>query len=210
MTAPRVASAVGLWLLVAPAVDAVQAGRESIEARITRLRREPSCGGTEARLVGGPVISSSYALPERLGDKRLFRVLFFYAYITYSRGGVDSEIDSPHLTGRYDSRSDDAGECEPYVAPARLARAPMGKGYPRAVDELDDTQFERAQQELRDAVAKASSFYFEGRTDPEARAAARDFLARFDTMSEPGLRPYYRLLVPDFWRWVRARTGRAF
>ena len=210
MTARRVASALGLWLLVAPAVDGVQAGRESIEARIKRLRREPSCGGTEARLVGGPSISSSYALPERIGGKRLFRVFFFYAYITYGGGSVDSEIASPHLTGRYDSLSDDAGACAPYVVPARLARARMGKGYPRAVDELDDDQFERAQEELRDAVAKASNFYFEGRSDPEARAAARDFLKRFETMSEPGLRPYYRTLVPDFWRWVRARTGRAF
>ena len=46
MTARRVASALGLWLLVAPALDGAQAGGESIEARIERLRREPSCGGT--------------------------------------------------------------------------------------------------------------------------------------------------------------------
>jgi hypothetical protein len=152
----------------------------------------------------------SYPLPLYSDAGPSFR-LFFYPLKTKFLKGRSmpvAEALAPVVAARF--ASDGTGEsCERFSAPLQLdPGVTLGPRVPPEAAILGVRQFEMKQAELYALEEGVAAAYFAQDGSDAARQAVGDFFDLFFVISEPGLKPYYYYLSPDFWQWVEKMTGR--
>lgn len=203
---PRIAGClVSCVALSATVVAGEELSGATLQNKIKSIRYSDTC----ARMVA-PEHTSSYPLPILVNKAQTFRVLFYSVVTVPAQQGAKGDVRPPVAIGRFDAGSD--GTCEAYPMPmgVGVSSPALGPRWPVGVRELTMDQFARQQRTLFSVLAQAASGYFSGSTGARSQILAQEFLDRFEKMSEPGLRPYYRSLSPDFWQWIQDRTGKTF
>jgi len=86
-----------------------------------------------------------------------------------------------------------------------------GARYTAAAEALETEAFDAEAERLYALTEAAGRAFAAGRPAPskDDAAAARDYLALFETLAEPPLLAEYYRLNPRFWEWVRAAAGRS-
>lgn len=86
-----------------------------------------------------------------------------------------------------------------------------GPRYTAAAEALETEAFDAEADRLYALTETAGRAFAAGRPAPtkEDAAAARDYLALFETLAEPPLLAEYYRLNPRFWEWVRVAAGRS-
>jgi len=149
----------------------------------------------------------SFPLPGLTGGKPLFRV-FYFALADAGRPRLHphtARVRPPAYMAWWAADGGESG-CAPWrpdVPPPGDDTGPLLS--PEAA-RLSAREREAERMLLYKSLEKAAVHYFADRRDDRAMAEVRDFLRRFDLLSEPGLAPYYYRLAPNFWDWIE-RSG---
>jgi hypothetical protein len=152
----------------------------------------------------------SYPLPVKEEGQLTYGV-FFYALQKKGIGEGQKpvvEVGVPAVAARFMTEIPGGGCREFKTALKGGASSSLGPRFTPEAERMGMSRYDREQAELYAAIEKASAVYFKNGTDDEARKSAEDFFVRFTVMSEPGLRPYYHQLSPEFWDWAGQLTGK--
>jgi len=152
----------------------------------------------------------SYPLPLYSDAGPSFR-LFFYPLKTKFLKGHSmpvAEVLAPIVAARFASDGT-GGSCERFSAPLQLdPGVTLGTRFPPEAAILGVRQFEMKQAELYALEEGVAAAYFVQDNSEAARQTAGDFFDLFFAISEPGLRPYYYYLSPNFWQWIEKLSGK--
>ena len=152
----------------------------------------------------------SYPLPTFADGSPSFRLFFYPLSTKYVKGHSMPvvEVLAPVVAARL-ATVDSDGFCERFNVPLQLERgSTLGPRFHREAAILGVRQFEQRQEELYAMEEGVAAAYFAQDNSEAARQAAAEFFDFFFAMSEPGLRPYYYYLSPDFWQWMENLTGK--
>jgi hypothetical protein len=150
----------------------------------------------------------SYPLPLFSQGRREYRLFFYPLDRGVAKGQSSISVLPPVVAGRFSLESGEGG-CEDFKTPIQAdPGTTLGSRLHPEIERMGMRQLESMQEELYAALENASSAYFDQRTDDSAKEVAADFFDRFLALSEPGLKPYYYYLSPDFWDWIEKTTGR--
>lgn len=152
----------------------------------------------------------SYPLPLVSDGKASFRLFFYPLSSKFQKGRSMPvvEVLPPAAAARFSLGASDEA-CERFNVPLQLDRGvTLGPRFYPEVSLLGMRRFDLKQAELYSLLEAAAAAYFAQETSDEARRTADDFFELFLVMSEPGLKPYYYYLSPDFWQWVEKQTGK--
>lgn len=132
--------------------------------------------------------------------------LFFYPL-----GGTPDEgprMSEPAADAALDLRAGPGASCKERAGSRKEIKGP--RWTPEA-ERLDSDVFDAQSERLYALTEAAGAAFTAGRGTPSAEdaAAAREYLALFETLAEPPLLPEYYRLNPRFWEWVRRAAGRS-
>jgi len=152
----------------------------------------------------------SYPLPFYSDAGPSFRLFFYPLKTRYLKGRSmpAAEVLAPVVAARF-APDGTGGFCERFSAPLQLdPGVTLGPRFPPEAALLGVRQFEMKQAELFSLEEGVAAAYFSQDDSEAARQAVGDFFDLFFAISEPGLRPFYYYLNPDFWQWVEKMTGK--
>jgi hypothetical protein len=174
-------------------VDKLQA--DPLYRRAEQLRDAPTCSASVPIEFG-----RTFPVPLPGPDGR-FEVLF---YPSISSPGK-SVIMGPRFVGTF-ARSGGTDACAALPA-EKGAPSPLGAAVPEG---LSMKAYYRSEAVLFASLDKAAALYAKGGSPDDAgRKDLVDFVDAFTAASEPGLRPDYYRVNPEFWEWLRKEAGRS-
>lgn len=183
------------WTAAAPAPgpgeDATMVG---LEDRIKALKRAPGCGDLIAM-----EWLPSFPVPFRDKGAEAYKVLFFP--VARAEGKTPAVLPPAveavlPASGAPRCRALAGGEEE--LGPAETAAA---RG-------LDFSAFAGGRRKLLVLIERVAALYFAAGRGRESDRLAKEFADQFAVFHQPGLKAHYRKLNPDFWDWIKARSGR--
>lgn len=195
MRAPRLFPALAAAALVSGCARTdwqAQLKAEPLYQRAENLRQAPSCADVPIEF------GRSLPVPVKGGKQRL-TVLFYPLAIAPGK----STVFTPLYTGGFGLGADEPAQC----AKLPSTQAPQALG-PAVPPGLSGSAYDQAEAKLFASLQATAAAYFSGQTTGEP-GAAKDFAESFLILAEPGLRGDYYRLNPDFWEWLRVRTGRS-
>jgi hypothetical protein len=173
-------------------LDQVRA--DPLYQRAEKVVISPSCSGLVPMEFG-----RSFPVPVRDAQKQ-FEILFYPLSVAPGK----SEVFSPVFEAHFARDTAAADVC--LRLPKAEARS-LGAAVPAG---LSNKAYYRAEATLFASLDRTAAVYFAGGASaPADKAALGEFIDAFLTLAEPGLRPDYYRINPDFWEWLRRETGRS-
>ncbi|TBR26414.1 hypothetical protein EPO15_00200 [bacterium] len=144
----------------------------------------------------------SLPVPSLTSQGPRFRFFFFPLSAVGGRGPSEAKAFAPSASAELDPASG-AVTCSSRVPlPKAEPATEMGPAGTKEAAGLPIAAFRGREAEFYAAFEAAAAAFFAGQDGPAAREAARNFRPLFESLSEPGLRDYYRALSPEFWDWL--------
>lgn len=199
----RLASAFLAFALLAACAKEQGAKPSGLKEAAERVRYDKSCSKKVYM-----EYARSYPLPVLYDGQRIYRLFFYPLDRRSDKGRPSVSVLAPVAAARFNAVTGEGG-CESLSTPIQAdPGVTLGPRLPPEIERMGMRQFDLMQAELYTSLENVSSAYYDRRTDPSAKEVAADFFDRFQAMSEPGLKPYYYYLSPDFWEWMEKTTGR--
>lgn len=161
------------------------------------VRKTPQC----QTVVG---LEMNYSLPIPVRDNKgvRYRHMFYRTYSKKSGGDPDAQVMPPRIFAEYDIDFKDL-RCDVAIPmPESEPGKPVGAYSTPATRGMDMAQWEEQAKRFVALEEALSPDFAIGRSGPQTTLNAREFKKLFRKLAEPGLRPYYRALSPEFWMWL--------
>ncbi|HAH07138.1 MAG TPA: hypothetical protein DCM05_11565 [Elusimicrobia bacterium] len=199
----RFGAILSLLLLFSSCKKAPESKVSGLQEMAARVRYDKSC----AKKVYMEY-ARSYPLPALSGGQRIYRLFFYPLDRRLVKGQNAISVLAPVAAARFNLETGEGG-CESLSTPIQAdPGVTLGPRLQPEIERMGMRQLDLMQAELYTSLENVSSAYFDRRSDPSAQEVASDFFDRFLAMSEPGFKPYYYYLSPDFWEWMEKTTGR--
>lgn len=156
----------------------------------------------QCREAVGFQLNQSLPLPVRTAKGLRFREMFFRTFSERAENDPDSQVMPPRIFAEYDVDFKDV-DCDIDIPmPDSEFGNPVGSSHTPVTRKMKHAEWKKQVGRLLVLEEELSVDFGKGTPAPMNEAKAKEFSTLFKKLAQPGLKPYYRALSPDFWKWL--------